>query len=287
MEWLLALWPDAPWLQAGVLCLVFTFFTWLFSVITKEYSWVDRMWSVAPPIYAIYVAGSEGFADTRINIMTLLITAWGARLTFNYARKGGYWIGGEDYRWSILQARMTGWQFQLFNATFISPFQMGLIYLFTSPLHAAWVAKGTPLNALDAVGATLFGLLLLLETVADEQMWAFQQDKKARVARGETVSPPFFSKGLYRYSRHPNYFAEVGQWWALVLLAVGATGDWLTWTWSGAFVLSALFFGSTRFTESISASKYPGYTEYQKTTSAFFPWFPGRSSESEPSVDQA
>lgn len=276
MDELLALWNVAPWLQAGWICLALTFVTWLLSVLTREYSWVDRLWSIAPPIYAIHVAAAAGFADARLTIMALLVTAWGARLTFNFARKGGYWRGGEDYRWAILRERMGPALFQLFNATFISPFQMGLVWLMTAPLHVAWLARGRPLGWIDGVAAALFVALLLIETIADEQMWAFQRDRKARLARGEVVDPGFMTRGLYAWSRHPNYFGEIGQWWAFGLFAVAASGTVLTWAWAGAAVLSLLFAGSIRFTEQISASRHPGYAAYQRTTSVLVPWPPRR-----------
>jgi steroid 5-alpha reductase family enzyme len=279
MDTLLALWNVDPWLQAGWICVALTFTTWLLSVVTREYSWVDRLWSVAPPVYALWVAGAAGFTDVRLTLMAVLVTAWGARLTFNFARKGGYWKGGEDYRWSIIRQRLAPWQFEVFNATFISPFQMGLIYLFTSPMHVAWQARGTPIGALDIAAAVAFLALLAVETIADEQMWAFQQKKKAAVARGERVEPGFFTGGLYSWSRHPNYFGEVGMWWVFVGFAIAAGGSWLTWTWAGPVVLTALFAGSIRFTEAISLSRYPAYAEYQKTTSMVVPWPPRAPAE--------
>lgn len=276
MDLLVSLWNVAPWLQAGWICAGLTLVAWLLSLATREFSWVDRLWSTAPIVYALWVAGAAGFADPRLDLMALLIAVWGARLTFNFARKGGYWKGGEDYRWAILQERMRPWQFQLFSATFIHPYQMGLVFLITSPLHLAWVGRGTPLGWLDAVAALGFLALLAIETVADEQMWAFQKQKQARRARGEVVEPPFFTGGLYRLSRHPNYFGEIGQWWMLVLFGIAATGTWLTWTWAGPVLLTLLFVGSIRFTESISASKYPGYAAYQRRTSVLIPLPPAR-----------
>ncbi|MFK7930974.1 MAG: DUF1295 domain-containing protein [Myxococcota bacterium] len=247
---------------------------WVLSLITREFSWVDRLWSTAPPVYVLYVAGAAGFGDMRLNLMAAVVTLWGARLTFNYARKGGYWKGGEDYRWAVLRGKMSPWQFQLFSATFIHPFQMGLVFLFTSPMHEAWVARGTPLTWADGLVATAFLALLAIETIADEQMWAFQQEKKRKIAQGEPVERPFYDRGLYRLSRHPNYFAEVGQWWVFVGFAIVASGSWLTWTWSGPVVLTILFWGSYRFAEAISLSKYPSYAQYQQTTSAVIPWIP-------------
>src|SRR2546423_1061643 len=71
--------------------------TWLLSLATREHSWVDRIWSIVPIAYVAVFAGSAGFADARLDTMLALVTLWGARLTFNFARKGGYAPGGEDY----------------------------------------------------------------------------------------------------------------------------------------------------------------------------------------------
>jgi len=202
------------------------------------------------------------------------VVLWGARLTFNFARKGGYGKGGEDYRWDILRKRMSPWLFQLFNATFISPYQNLLVFLMVAPCHTAWVYRTTPFGSLDAVASVLFGILLLGQTVADEQMWRFQEAKKKRLARGEPIDSPFFDHGLYGFSRHPNYFCEIGMWWVLYLFAVSASDVWLQWSLMGAVLLHLLFEGSTRFTESISLSKYPSYAAYQERVSRWVPWRP-------------
>lgn len=78
---------------------------WLLSLITRDTSWVDRAWSIVPVVYVwIFVAGAfaAGDGSVRVVLMGVLATAWGARLTFNFARKGGY-SGMEDYRWAILR----------------------------------------------------------------------------------------------------------------------------------------------------------------------------------------
>ncbi len=120
----------SPYLDAFSICLGIMASTWLLSVITREYSWVDRIWSIAPAVYAIYVAEAAAFENTRLNVMTILVTLWAIRLTYNYASKGGYWKGGEDYRWEVIQNKVKPWQFQVFNATFISPYQNLLTFLF-------------------------------------------------------------------------------------------------------------------------------------------------------------
>ncbi len=82
---------------------------------------------------------------------------------------------------------------------------MLLIWLFTSPAHQAWLWRDTPLTWIDGVAATLFVALFIGEAIADEQMWAFQQDKKRKLAASEEIKRPFITTGLFRYCRHPNY----------------------------------------------------------------------------------
>ncbi|AKF02924.1 DUF1295 domain-containing protein [Sandaracinus amylolyticus] len=248
---------------------------WILSLFTRECSWVDRIWSIVPALYVGWFAWCADFADARLVLMTVLVTAWGARLTFNFARKGGYAPGGEDYRWEVLRKRMSPAMFQLFNFGFIALYQNVLLLLITLP---AWAAlehgAGTPLNAIDVVAALLFLAFLAGETIADEQQWRFHQDKHARKARGERVEHEFLTNGLFRFSRHPNFFCEQGMWWAIYLFSVAAGAGWANWTIVGAVLLSLLFQGSTTFTEQITVSKYPAYREYQKTTSRLLPMPP-------------
>ena len=253
------------------LCVILAVLCWLAAVVTREYSWVDRLWSLCPPIYCLIVAFANDFGSTRVNLMTALAVLWGARLTFNFVRKGGYQKGGEDYRWATVRERYGPIGIQIMNITFIAPGQMLLIWWFTSPVHAAWEAGDTPLNGLDFLAAALFLLFLIVETVADEQMWAFQQDKRRRIADGEDVAQPFMKTGLFRYSRHPNYLCELGMWWVFYLFAVAASGQWIHWTGAGFVALTALFVGSIRLSESISAQKYPSYRDYQASVPCIIP----------------
>ncbi|WES64715.1 DUF1295 domain-containing protein [Microbacter sp. GSS18] len=257
-------------------------FCWIASLVTKDTSWVDRLWSIVPVVYVwvFAIAGMHGGTDAgRLVLMALLVTAWGARLTFNFARKGGY-SGVEDYRWAVLRSRMSPAAFGVFNLIFIVGFQMTLLVLITLPAWVAW-RHPAPLTGWDAAFAALFAGFLVGESVADQQQWAFQQAKKAA---GGTLEPGFATRGLFACSRHPNFFFEQAQWWALY--AIGATaaaasglGPWggaLNPSIAGAVLLSALFVGSTRFTESISAAKYPAYAQYRRTTSMLVPWPPRR-----------
>ena len=263
-----------PLLFALLLCGAFSLLCWLLSVVTREYSWVDRLWSITPVLYTLHFAAHAGLQDARLNLMALLVLLWGLRLTYNFARKGGYTAGGEDYRWKVIQEKIGPLGFQLLNATFIAPFQNLLLLLITVPAYVAWQRIGTPLGALDILVAAVFVLFFLGESIADEQQWKFQTAKYASIGRGEMPSANFLTTGLFRFSRHPNFFCEQAMWWTFYFFSVAAGAAFLNWSIVGAALLSALFQGSTWLTERISVDKYPEYREYQRRTSRLMPWLP-------------
>lgn len=267
------------WVLAAI-CVV----VWVLSLITKEYSWVDRIWSVIPVVYVWIFAGAAGLADPRLDLLAAVVTLWGARLTFNFARKGGYAPGGEDYRWAILRKRMSPAQFQLFNLFFITIYQNVILFLIAMPAFMAYENQSTPFGVLDGVLFVVFVAFLVGETVADQQQWNFQRWKKAEAAAGRVPHPRFVQTGLFRVSRHPNFFFEQAQWWVVFFIGAVAAGTVLQWTVAGAVLLTLLFIGSTVFTESISLGRYPEYADYTRRTSALIPWFPGKG-KAETSAD--
>jgi steroid 5-alpha reductase family enzyme len=259
----------ALWVAGGLALLC-----WVLSLITKEYSWVDRLWSITPPLFAVHFAAYVGFSDARLNLMAALAVLWGVRLTYNFARKGGYKPGGEDYRWEEIQGKIGPMWFHVLNATFIAPFQNYLLLLIVVPSYAAYRFIGTPLGPLDYAAAMAFVAFFIGETVADEQQWRFQTAKYAAIARGETPSADFITTGLFRYSRHPNFFCEQAMWWTYYVFSIAAGAGWINWTITGAILLTLLFQGSTGLTEKLSVRKYLTYADYQRTTSRLIPWAP-------------
>jgi len=260
------------WILIGVCAL-----TWLLSLVTREHSWVDRIWSIVPVVYVWVFAIDTGLGDGRLLLMAVLVTLWGIRLTFNFARKGGYARGGEDYRWEYLRARMSRPLFEVFNLLFIVCYQNVLLLLIALPAYTAW-RNPRPLTVLDGVLAAAFLAALVGETIADQQQWNFQQWKKAERAAGREPGIRFVRTGLFRVSRHPNFFFEQTQWWLLFFIGCVAAGSLWQWTVVGPALLIALFIGSTRFTEQISRKRYPEYADYQARVSALVPWFPRRGS---------
>jgi steroid 5-alpha reductase family enzyme len=251
----------------------------LISTISGNYSQVDKLWSLIPIAYVWIVALRSGL-EPRLILMALLVTAWGLRLTYNFSRRGGYswkfWTGEEDYRWAVLRAKpelSNKWRWTLFNLIFISYYQMGLILLFTLP--ALRSLDGSPLGWADYLLAAIVVLLIVMETVADQQQWNYHKQKNKALSGGgeipELYRKGFVHRGLWGLMRHPNYAAEQAVWIAFYFFSVAATGRWLNWSVMGAVLLVLLFWGSSNFSESISAGKYPDYADYQKRVPRFFP----------------
>ncbi|MGB9687224.1 MAG: DUF1295 domain-containing protein, partial [Rectinema subterraneum] len=157
----------------------------LFGFVTGDNSWVDRLWSILPPMYSLFFC-VRAWPDARSAILCALVCLWGIRLTWNFARKGGY-SGAEDYRWEILRARMrnpVAWQ--LFNLGFISLFQMLVIALFTSPFYFLFLNRGKAPDALYAIVCLAFVGFWFIEAEADREQFRFQNAKR-RCKSGEAV----------------------------------------------------------------------------------------------------
>lgn len=256
--------------------------------ITHNNSQMDKLWSILPPVYVWVVAAMGGFAP-RLVVMAILVTLWGARLTYNFALKGAYswkfWTGEEDYRWPWLRRRKffkNRWVWTLFNLLFISIYQNLLVLLITLPAVAV-MSSIRPFGVLDVVAALLMLGFIIYETVADLQQWRFQSAKWGMIHSGkklEELPEPycrgFNTSGLWRVSRHPNYLGEQGIWVSFYLFSVVAGAGVLNWSICGAVLLILLFLGSSTLGEYISKSKYPEYANYVKSVNRFFPGRPYR-----------
>ena len=151
--------------------------------LTKNYSQVDRFWSTIPLVYCWYFTYASGM-DERLILMSSLVTIWGLRLSFNFARKGGFsvvpWKGEEDYRWEVLQKEVpvlkNKLNWSLFYFFFICFYQMGLIFLFSLPILAAWQGE-SELSVTDLLIAIVMLFLIVIQTIADEQQHKYQTKK--------------------------------------------------------------------------------------------------------------
>ena len=264
------------WLMVLVSSLCF-----VLGLVMRNYSHVDRIWSIIPLVYCwhfLYHAWlNTGLLNERLVVMTALVTVWGVRLSYNFARKGGYSLTEEDYRWPELRKIITNrFLFEIFNLTFISFYQNALLLMITLPMYYSYLSVGVEWSWFDTLATGSFLFFLVLETVSDQQQWNYQTTKHGMIKDKK----PLFGKykvgfnhtGLFRYSRHPNFLGEMSIWWSFYLFSLSHTPlSLINQSVIGTILLTLLFQGSTNFTEGITARKYPEYNVYKKGTSCFFP----------------
>ncbi len=275
MEWLAL--KNVMYVAFGVIGYCF-----IVGELTDNKSQVDKLWSLIPIVY-VWIIASYGNYSPRLILMTVLVAVWGMRLTYNFSRTGAFsikfWEGEEDYRWQILREKpefKARWKWTLFNLFFISGYQNILILLFSLPVIVALQFNDISLGLLDYIATGLMIFFIIYETIADEQQWKYQSEKYAIISSNQPLEgnykKGFLDKGLWAYSRHPNYWAEQGVWVSFYLFSVAASGQWINWSIAGCLLLIVLFQGSSDFSEEISTNKYPEYQNYQKNVSRFIPW---------------
>lgn len=249
--------------------------------LTHNLSQVDKVWSLMPIAYSWMTLVTFPFSP-RLWIMTILVTLWGVRLSYNFYRKGGYnkipWKGEEDYRWGILRKHpffKAKWKLTLFNLFFISLFQHVLILLFSSPLLFVALHPKVELSYLDYLATFAMLLFISIETIADNQLYNFHLQKQNKIVRNDkfsnSLSKGFMINGLWNYVRHPNFAAEQAIWISFYFFGVAASAQWLNWTATGPVLLILLFIGSSKMTERISMTKYPDYIFYKQSVPKFIP----------------
>ncbi|KAI8880436.1 DUF1295-domain-containing protein [Backusella circina FSU 941] len=259
-----------PLFIAFCTCTTFVCVHYITSEITKNYSQVDRAWSLLPILYSWHFTIHDYLVNNslqpRLLVASVLISIWGSRLTYNFARKGGYYLSGHDYRFPYLRNALGGPLMALLNLVFIAPFQNYLLLLMVSPIYLASSIspRNLSLNTIDWTAIVLHLSLLFFEVVADEQQYVFQTQKYALLdylkpseLKGDYKLGFLWHSGLFQYSRHPNFFAEISMWWVIYLFSVASvhqtglsiTSSLLNWTLMGPIVLTNLFQGSTWLTE--------------------------------------
>ena len=233
-----------------------------------------------PPLYSLIITyhtiAEKGLEkSSAMIVMSYISCLWGGRLTYQFIKKGGYTLQGEDYRWPYVKEAFGDKKFALhvFNLFFIVIYQNILLLLLVVP-QLIMVGRNTKIDGLyDILITVAYLALVAIEAVSDKQQQVFQIKKYKMIAeeveRKDDFKVGFLRSGFFAYCRHPNYVCEVLLWWVFALFSVSRCG--FNWTFVGALNLSFLFTGSVDITEQISLKKYPEYAEYQQDVSAFIP----------------
>jgi steroid 5-alpha reductase family enzyme len=250
-------------------CAILTCLTilWLISLAARNSSIVDVFWGlgfiIASCIY--FVLAPEGFMQRKW-VINILVTVWGLRLAlYIFWRNHGK---GEDYRYKKFRAEAgASWWWKSFFKVFL--LQGVLIVLISTPLLAAHIsASPARTTTLDVLGLAVWVIGFFFEAVGDGQMARFKAND---ANRGKVMDC-----GLWRYTRHPNYFGEAMMWWGYFLIAA-ATGAY--WTIYSPILVTLLLLrvsGVSLLEKTLQEAK-PGYKAYQASTNAFVPWIPRRS----------
>jgi len=232
---------------------------WAVSVRLRDASVVDPFWGpgfVAVAWASVAVAG----ASPRALLLAALATAWGLRLGLHLGRR---WRGhGEDRRYAAMREAHGErfWWVSLFTVFLL---QAALMWTVSLPLQAgAAIGREAPLGFLEAAGVLVFAVGLAFEAVGDAQLSRFLADPASR--------DRVMDRGLWAWTRHPNYFGDFLVWWGLGLVSLGS-GAW--WALAGPALMSVLLLRVSGVTmlEATIASRRPGYAGYVARTSAFFP----------------
>jgi steroid 5-alpha reductase family enzyme len=231
--------------------------------LVRNASMYDPYWSVAPPVIVAAWAASEPGDGARSAIVVALVAIWGVRLTANWAT-GWRGLGHEDWRYRKLRddtrGRLPFWVVNLLGIEL-----MPTLLVFAG-LLAAWPAVaegGSGLGALDVAAIVVTAAAIAIEAIADLQLRAFRRDpaNAGRIA----------DRGLWAWSRHPNYLGQIGFWWGLWLFGLAADPGWW-WTVAGPLAIVALFaFVSVPMMDARSLERRPGYAEHMREVGALMP----------------
>lgn len=237
---------------------------WLWQLRSRRADWVDAAWAALIGVQAIaFALVGDGSVEKRL-LAAMLAVTWSSRLaTHLVQRLAGH--ADEDGRYQSMREHFGARANPFFFAFFM--LQALVAWLFALPV---WVVANDPSSALSfwvVAGVVVWFISLAGESLADRQLAAFKADpsNRGRVCRA----------GLWRYSRHPNYFFEWLHWFSYPLVAVGAPNQWLAWLGPVVMLLFLYRISGIPYTEKQSLkSRGDAYREYQRTTSPFIPWPP-------------
>lgn len=250
----------SAWGASGAAIGAMMLVAWLLSLALKDASVVDSFWGMGFVLVAWvgYFLGPR--APTGL-ALALLVTAWGLRLSVYLAMRAHG--KPEDHRYRAMRERI-GPRFPLVSLVSVFALQGAVMWVVALPLHAA-SEIAAPFTSLHGAGFCAWALGLFFEAIGDAQL--------ARFKRDPSHAGKVMDRGLWRYTRHPNYFGDFLVWWGLFAFAWASGAP--AWTALGPVVMSVFLMrisGVTLLEKTLRAR--PGYQEYVRRTSAFFPWPP-------------
>lgn len=242
---------------------------WAVSVFLKDASIVDPWWSIGFLLILAHTVARTGLTPGK-TLLLAMVGAWAVRLwLYLLARSRGK---AEDPRYAGFRRKYGPdryWWISFFQVFVLQGF---LIVLISAPLQLAGSAgEPDPVSLSDLLGLALFSVGLAIEVVADAQLNAF---RKARAGGGPGAPGPVLDTGLWRYSRHPNYFGEALLWWGFFLSALDEPMGWATVLAPALMTFLLVKVSGVAMLDAHMAATRPEYADYIRRTSPFLPWPP-------------
>lgn len=253
------------WLASWPLLLVMAIAAWAYAYARGNVNIVDSVWSLFFVMAMLVYTVLAPVIGLTVLVLLLMVVLWGLRLSLHLAlRNAGK---PEDRRYAAFRARNPAFAVQSLWTVF--GLQAALAWLISVPL-AATAYTAAPFSLLHLPGVLLFAIGLGWETVADWQLTRFRADPSHR---GKVLDT-----GLWRYSRHPNYFGEACLWWGLYLYSLPGG---VSWTVVSPLLMTILLLrvSGVSLLEKGIHERRPGYELYKATTPAFFPWRPRKTTQ--------
>lgn len=235
-------------------------FAWPISILKRDVGFVDVLWSLFFVVCGVVYYTQLEESSLRSQLILGMVTVWALRLSLHITIRN--WGHAEDHRYQAI--RRNNEPFWIRSLYIVFLLQAALAWLVSLPLFGA-MQSASPLGFWDALGIGLFVIGFFFESVGDYQLMRF---KAAPGNVGRVLA-----SGLWRYTRHPNYFGDFCVWWGFYLMAVGA-GAW--WSVPAPLLMSFLLLrvSGVRLLEKDIGERRPAYADYIRRTPAFFPWFP-------------
>jgi steroid 5-alpha reductase family enzyme len=237
--------------------------TWIVSLWRRDSSLVDRIWGVGFVIAALVTAHHTTLSNPRQWLMLTMVGLWGLRLSAFLTWRN--WGEGEDPRYQAMR-RQHQHRFWWVSLVTVFALQAIIQWLLSIPLQLTIAeTHGTPLGVWDLLGITLFLTGFIVETTADQQLTHFRR----------TATPgAVMDRGLWRYSRHPNYFGEAVLWWGFYGVTCAVPNGF--WTFPAPLIMTLLLLkvSGIPMLEKRLKKRREGYAAYIERTSAFIPWPP-------------
>jgi steroid 5-alpha reductase family enzyme len=235
---------------------------YVISIIKKRADIVDIGWGLGFILIALVSLFSREVLTNRMILVTLLVIFWGLRLAIHiYSRNRGK---DEDYRYQQFK-KDWGDSFLIRSYFQIFLFQGLLMLIVSLPITFIFSSSYSPLVILDYVGLAVWGLGFMVETLADMQITSFIEMRKAGV-----VKKKFADIGLWKYSRHPNYFGEILQWWGIGIVALSVPMGYISLIGPAAITYLLIFVSGVPLLEK-KFKDHPEWSEYVKRTNKLIP----------------